>query len=381
MIEKGKEKTKYIFPDVDSRFKFGFFKVIKGELPPKNHTFDARFYLHNPKDAFTPPIHYSIETIHRFSPENFSVMEFRSETHYKLCGIICGEHPRLPDLGFQFGSELHLTNDAHFFRKPTDKKLSSGQLPLYEGKMIHQFDANFSPANWFVVEKEVREQLLRKEIYRASQFIREHEIAKVGGKKVPEKRDKLDQLLLKQFESGEFKLHYEFKRLGSRDIGRSTDERTLIAAVMPAHVCIGNTINCLRPFRYESDAKGNLQQIELEAGEICSLLCLLNSLVLNYFIRNKVSAHVNIYQLYELPIPKLSAAQKKKLADAADKLLKNPRDVKERAALEAFIARELYGLSLDDWKHLTGTFTFGGGETKAELDEIIRQSLSLWGKA
>ena len=52
--------------------------------------------------------------------------------------------------------------------------------------------------------------------------------------------------------------------------------------------------------------------------------------------------------------------------------------MKERAALEVFIARELYGLSLDDWQHLTGTFTFGSGESKAELDEIIRQSLALW---
>ena len=73
-------------------------------------------------------------------------------------------------------------------------------------------------------------------------------------------------------------------------------------------------------------------------------------------------------------------AQKKKLSDAAAKLLKHPRAVKERAALEAFIARELYGLSLEDWKHLTGTFTFGGGDSKAELDEIIRQSHRLWAK-
>jgi hypothetical protein len=48
------------------------------------------------------------------------------------------------------------------------------------------------------------------------------------------------------------------------------------------------------------------------------------------------------------------------------------------ATLDIFIARELYGLSLEDWKHLTGTFTFGSGETKAELDEIIRLSLTLW---
>ena len=53
-------------------------------------------------------------------------------------------------------------------------------------------------------------------------------------------------------------------------------------------------------------------------------------------------------------------------------------DLGERATLEDFIARELYGLSLDDWKHLTGTFTFGSGPTKEELNEIIRQSITLW---
>ena len=72
--------------------------------------------------------------------------------------------------------------------------------------------------------------------------------------------------------------------------------------------------------------------------------------------------------------------RKTKLPTSVVKLLKDPRDVKERAALEVFIARDLYGLSLDDWKHLTGTFTFGSGPTKEELDEIIRQSLVLWAK-
>jgi hypothetical protein len=102
--------------------------------------------------------------------------------------------------------------------------------------------------------------------------------------------------------------------------------------------------------------------------------------VLNYFVRNKVSAHVNIHQLYELPMPNLGPAQRKSLAASAAKLLKDPRDVQERAALEVFIARDLYDLELEDWKHLTSTFTFGNGQTKEELDEIIRQSLVLWGK-
>jgi hypothetical protein len=378
VIEDGKEKTKYIFPDVDCRFKFGFFKVVKGELPPKNHAFDARFYLHDPKDAFTPPIHYSVEAIRRFSPENFSIMEFRSEADYQLCTKIRREHHLLQETMFRLGSELHLTNDAHYFRKLEGRKPGKGEMNLYEGKMTWQFDASFESARWCVVEKEVREPLLRKEIYRAAKFVRENNIANISGKPVAEKKADLDAQLAELFVSGKFKLAYEFARLGTRDVGSSTNERTLIASFIPARTCLGNTINFVRPFCYECDDRDNLKQTEHSSEDIYGLLTILNSLVLNFYVRSKVSTHVNMHQLYELPIPKSTAAQKNNLADFAAKLLKNPRDVKERAALEVFIARELYALSLDDWKHLTATFTFGSGPTKDELDQIIRLSRTLW---
>jgi hypothetical protein len=42
---------------------------------------------------------------------------------------------------------------------------------------------------------------------------------------------------------------------------------------------------------------------------------------------------------------------------------------------EVFIPRDLYGLSRDEWQHLTAnTFTFGIGDTKAEPRKIIRRS-------
>ncbi|MBI3852905.1 MAG: hypothetical protein HY298_21840 [Verrucomicrobia bacterium] len=65
----------------------------------------------------------------------------------------------------------------------------------------------------------------------------------------------------------------------------------------------------------------------------------------------------------------------------AAKLLKDPRDVMERAALEEFIAQERYGLSLGDWQSLTGTLTFGSGAIKQELDDSVRQSQVLRTKA
>jgi hypothetical protein len=378
VIENNREKTKQIFPDVDSRYKFGFFKVVKGVKPFDKHTFDARFYLHDPKDVSALPIKYSVEMIRRFSPENFGIMEFRSEKDYELCAKIRGEHTLLKNSGFRLRRELDMTMDSHFFCKLGGKKLSAGQLPLYEGKMIHQYDPKFSPANYFVTEKEVREELLGKEINRLAKLVREVEPKKLEGKAVPEKRGELDERLREIFRTKKFKLDYELERVVYRDIGRSTDERTIISTEVPADVCLNNKLPHVIPVNYELSDKGQLEQTILNGAETRSLLVLLNSLVLNFYLRSKISATLNMFYMYELPVPELSAAQKKNLADFAAKLLKDPHNVKERAALEVFIARELYSLSLDDWKHLTSTFTFGSGESKAELDEIIRQSLVLW---
>jgi hypothetical protein len=377
-IVEGRERTKHIFPDVDNRFKFTFFKVAKSVQSNEHSVFDARFYLHDPKDAFAPPIHYSVEMIRRFSPENFGIMEFRSETDYQLCTKIRGGHQLLKELGHPFRREFHITEDAHFFRKCGAKKMAGGELPLVEGKMIHQFDNHYAPAAYFVVEKEVREELMRKEIFRLAQVVRESGVQTVEAEKVPARKDELAAMLEKIFKRKKFKLHYESPRLVYRKIGSSTNERTLISAVVDGKTCLGESLNYLTPFEYEIGKKGQLDQIAVPLDTIHSLLCLLNSLVLNFYIRSKISANVNLFYLYELPVPDFSAAQKKTLAAFAAKLLKNPRDVAERAALEFYVARDLYGLTREDWQHLTGTFTFGGGATKEELDEIIRQSLALW---
>jgi hypothetical protein len=63
---------------------------------------------------------------------------------------------------------------------------------------------------------------------------------------------------------------------------------------------------------------------------------------------------------------------------ALENLLGSLHDAKERARLEVLVAREAYGLDADDWLHLTGTFTYGSGDTKAEMDEIIARSREPW---
>ena len=379
-LKDGREHRKQIFPDVHPQFKFGFFKVIKGVTPTPDHTFDGRFYLHDPKEVFSHPVRYSIAMMQRFSPQTLSLMEFRSAEDYVICGKIRSELPLLSELGFQFRRELHPADDVQHFHKRPAAKLKAGQLPIYEGKMIYQYEDGYAPGQFYAESKPVHAELKRKEIHRLAAFVRDSEIEALEGMPLPKKKEELDELIETIFDKKKFKLDCQFERLGYRRIGRSTDERTIIATLLEADTLLSDTVTYLMPCRYELTEKGKLSQEELPVEDVRSLLALLNSLLLNYYIRNRVSATVSMFFIYELPIPKLTAAQKKKLADFASKLLKNPRDVKERAALEVFIARELYGLSLEDWKHLTGTFTFGGGESKAELDEIIRQSLVLWSK-
>jgi len=376
--EHGKEKRKQIFPDVHPQFKFGFFKIVKGAASPRDHAFDARFYLHDPKDAFATPIRYSLEMVSAFSPDNLAFMEFRSPADYDLGRKIRGNHHLLGSLDYQFRRELHLTGDARFLHKIGSKKLTSSEMPLLEGKSISQYDAKFSPSSWFVEEPEVRIELLRKEIFRITDFIRDNRTKVFDGKPLPKTRDALEEAIRAVFKKRKFKLHYEFERLAYREVGSSTNERTLIASILPARACFSHKLMYLTPCRYSLAAEGTLEQQEVPLQDALALLALMNSLTLNFYVRSKVSTGVSVHHLYELPVPDLKPAVQKRLAAAADRLLKNPRNVEERAALEVFIARELYGLSLEDWKHLTGSFTFGSGTTKEELDEIIGQSMRLW---
>jgi len=306
------------------------------------------------------------------------VMEFRSPEDYTISGRIRGEYKLLGELGYQFRRELHPADDVEFYLKDPARKLRKDESVIYEGKMIHQFDGDFAARVFHAENKSVHPELLRKELYRLGQFIREREVEKIEGKKVPTKKDEFEQFLAELWKTEKFQLDCDFERVVFRRVGSSTNERTIIATLLPEGVYFSDTVTYLIPANYQLTKAGKLSQEPLSGEDARSVLCLLNSLTLNYYIRSKMSATVNMFYIYELPVPELSTVQKKKLADAAGKLLKNPRDVKERAALEVFIARELYGLSFEDWKQLTGTFTFGSGETKAELDEIIRQSLALW---
>ncbi|MCU0443389.1 MAG: N-6 DNA methylase [Microscillaceae bacterium] len=379
--ESDKHKTK-IFPDVHPQFKFSIINAQKIKNSSENYDFKGLFYLHHPQDLYDKqPMLINAEMIKRFSADNLSIMEFRSAQDYQLCSKILDTHRLLKDWGYDFRREFHMTDDAKLFHKVRDQN-----LPLYEGKMIYQFDSKFSPPNYFLNEDEVRKILLQKEITRIKSDL-----------KLKQKNEDLAQY----FDNENFKLDYQTYRLVYRSVGGSTNERTLIASMIPPNHFAVHSLNYLINCTYEIKA-GEIIQNLLAEVEVVYLQALLNSLTLNYFIRNKISANLTINFLYELPIPLASDDLKQRIIQKSLALLihKNNQqgeyealkqstsfviDIPNaqlnylRAELEILIAQELYGLTKTEWLYLTSTFIYGENPTtRQELDDIIRISNDLY---
>ncbi|MDQ7034536.1 MAG: hypothetical protein Q9P01_06790 [Anaerolineae bacterium] len=88
------------------------------------------------------------EAIKRFSPDSLSIMEFKSQITYQVAEKIYANHPLLGETlesgwNVKFTREFDITNDRHRFNT------RKNGLPLYQGRMFHQYDAFYSePQYW-----------------------------------------------------------------------------------------------------------------------------------------------------------------------------------------------------------------------------------------
>lgn len=381
----GIDKTIKPFPDVDNRFKFSVV-LVKKETDEKNknkQTFESLFYLLDPKDLTERKrLEYNIDLIERFSPENLSIMEFRSEKDYQLCAKIIDKHQLLGNMGLDIRREFNVSDDSGMFAKEKNKNHNT---IVYEGKMIHQFNPKYADEIYYANDEAAREDLINKETYRI---------------KVDLELKSTVKETRAYFEKKKYLLDYETYRLGYRAVGSSTNERTLISTILPPNTFSVNSINYLINCYYQATSNKEFKQVLNSSEEVVYIMSLFNSLTLNYYIRNKISANLNMFYLYEMPIPDASKKQKSQVVEMGFNLLYHNSDTKlyddlakelkikpekkfdsiqTRAELEVLIAKELFGLSKEDWKYLTATFTYGDDSTtKKELDKIIEKSIEIF---
>jgi hypothetical protein len=104
-----------------------------------------------------------------------------------------------------------------------------------------------------------------------------------------------------------------FYRAACREVARSTDERTVIAAMLPPGVLCGHTINVERKPAKRSNAAA------------LSLVGVMNSFAFDWMMRQKAAAHVSLYILADIPIPQIESEADRFLAHGALRLSSNRR--------------------------------------------------------
>jgi len=275
----------------------------------------------------------NVELVRKLSPDSLSVMEFKNEGDIRIAEKML----QFPLLGEQIEgkwnlrltAEFHMTNDSHLFKQEPGK----GRLPLYEGKMIHQFTHLYAEPRYWVDEAEGRKALL--------------------GRNGVDNGQQLD---------------YQCYRLGLRAIARNTDSRTIIVSVIPQKVVCGNSML----------VSSGMDKISNNETILCQAI--LNSLALDFYTRQMVSANINMFYIYQLPIPRLTSGDKyfTDIVQRAAKLIctapefdelaqevglnshrEGVTDETERAQLRAEldgIIAHLYGLTDAEFAYILTTF-------------------------
>ena len=200
-------------------------------------------------------------------------------------------------------------------------------LPLFEGKMVHQFDPYFAKPRFWVEEKKGAERLSRK---------------KSDG-------------------------WYKGYRFAFREVSGAVNERTCIAAILPPNTFTGHTL---------------WVGITPDYHTLLYFAAMINSFCIDWVARFKVNFHVTLFIMKSFPLPRLTVGNpyfdaivpraarltctSAAFADLWQSVMATPWQESQAATdpgqrqqlrdeLDAIIAH-LYGLSRTDFAHILGTF-------------------------
>ncbi|MEK7843400.1 MAG: restriction endonuclease [Pseudomonadota bacterium] len=292
------ENKKVFFPDVHASFKFC--ALVFGGEQRTVQAVRCAFYLHTLEEADDPAriLTLTAQDFAAVSPNTGAAPIFRTQRDADITTAIYRCQPVLVDRRnespkkvwpVRYCTMFHMTNDSHLFKRRDEletqgwypigmnhwKKGEAEAVPLYVGRMIHNYDHRSSHVT-------TNEENLHNAALSANLTTAE--------KALP------DRYPTPQYWISESDVPENERRswaIGFRDIARATDMRTMIAAMIPT-VAAGNTLPLVLP-----EPEGNAGY----AAFAPLLLANFNAIAFDYIARQKAqSTHINWYIVEQLPL-------------------------------------------------------------------------------
>ncbi|MCE3007292.1 MAG: restriction endonuclease [Bacteroidetes bacterium] len=284
------ENKKHFFPEVHASFKFCLY--VAGGPERTFAQASLAFFLHRAAQIDEAAFSLTAEDFRQVNPNTGTAPIFRSRQDAELTRRI---YQRLPVLHHhqkgkvwpvKYATMFHMTNDSQLFRTeaeleaegyyPVDlghwKRGTDLYLPLYEGKSIHHY--NHRNAAIKVNPENLHNQALAVHST-AAQLAQPHYHPR-------------PQYYIPASAHPLLAQHRYF--LGFRDIARATDERTVLATLIP-RAGVGNTLPILLP------------EDELDPVYLLCFSANFSSFVFDFVARQKMqSTHLSYYVLEQLPV-------------------------------------------------------------------------------
>jgi hypothetical protein len=229
-------------------------------------------------------------TITALAPDTLAVPDARDPALLDLMAAIYGSRPLLLDpmtqggWSIEWGRELDVHDDRALFAA------DAGGLPLLEGKNIHQFVSDFAPPTYHLKVPAGERALVERMRKRA--------------KKKPGRAYTLGKgeewLTRPGPRRGVLEIPADHYRPCYREIARATDERTVIAVIVPPGMALTRKLHFFYRSAFDHAADG--YRTVLPAPAMVYVTGLLNSLVLDFVVRRKVSSTVTKSVMSTLPV-------------------------------------------------------------------------------
>ncbi len=290
------ENRAKLFPEVDSRMKFCLL-TMSGLQAQSNQGGEFAFFAQRAEDIKDEEKKFTLsaQDIALINPNTKTCPIFRGKRDarltqqiYRRVPVLIQEEPEKNPWGMKFLRMLDMASDSSLFRTREDLEKEGGKLsgnlfiqndqkflPLYEAKMLHHFDHRFGdyadlPAHSKSTQlPDVSMERLQDPKYQPlpRYWVQEAQVLKrIEGK----------------WQHGWL--------MGWRDITNTTNERTVIASVLP-RVGVGHTY----PLMFFEDSI----KISLVACLLSNLCCFM----LDYTARQKIGGtHLTYNYLHQLPI-------------------------------------------------------------------------------